>query len=149
MLACFRNQTKLIWFNVAGTNWSIWGSGKICPLSNTGHCTISVCCQLRLPSWSSQCWPDTDLKNMCNYTSFKRRVNKILSRQRLILDIVSTAPVLPPESVRRDRHLGKAVHPVLTPPGWTLCTWSSVSSGDIQSHIKNVTDSKNPLHPYN
>lgn len=35
---------------------------------------------------------------MCNYIAFKRRDNKILSRQRLIAGSVSIAPVLLPVS---------------------------------------------------
>lgn len=57
---------------------------------------------------------DTDFKCMCNYIAFKRKDNKILSRQRLFSGSVSIAPVLPPESVRRDGHFGKLVHLMLT-----------------------------------
>lgn len=58
---------------------------------------------------------DKDFKCVCNYTAFKRRHNKIWARQSLISGSISIAPVLLSESVRRDGHLGKVIHPILTP----------------------------------
>jgi len=60
---------------------------------------------------------DMDFKCMCNCIAFKRRDNETLSMQRLISGSVSIAPVLLPESVRRDGHLGKVVLLMLTPFG--------------------------------
>lgn len=101
----------IIRFTIAGTNWSTWGSDLSLLRHRALHNLSTLPVEIN-PSKQPILARDVDLKCMCNYTVFKRRDNKILSRQRFISGSASIAAVLPPES---DGNLGKVVNPVLTP----------------------------------
>lgn len=111
-LVCFRDQTRLFDLLLLSQTDQHEGQERSLPSQTQGIAQPEYTASWDNPLKQSILAKDVDFKCMCNYTVFKRKDNKILSRQRFISGSVSIAPMLLPEP---DGNLGKVVHPVLTP----------------------------------